>query len=67
MKLSELTVAERNGLADEVGKSRVYLYQCAAGIRQPSPKLCRELVAKEPRLTLAELRPDLWAVMLCSD
>lgn len=52
--------AEREKLAQAVGTSVNYLRNCSVGVRQPGPALCFRLVAKEPRLTLAELRPDIW-------
>lgn len=64
MKLSELfqpmTPAEREAFADAAGIAPAYLWQLATGRRSPSPKLARRLVECEPRLTLAELRPDIW-------
>jgi hypothetical protein len=62
MKLIDLSPADRTALAKRVGANAVYLYQVAVGFRnkRASPDLCRRLVAAEPRLTLAELRPDIW-------
>ena len=68
MKLSDLTPAERDALADRVGCNRKYLYQVATGVidlktgraRQPGTDLCRQLVAADPRLKLSDLRPDVW-------
>lgn len=51
MKLSELTPKERRDLADRAGTNPVYLYQCGAGLRQPSPDLAKRLMRAEPRLT----------------
>lgn len=61
--LDVLTPAEKVAFAERVGTSYVYLFQMAgSGVakRRPSPKLARRLVQVEPRLTLAELRPDIW-------
>lgn len=74
MKLADLSPAERDSLADLVGCSRKYLYQVATGAidfktgraRQPGTDLCRQLVNAEPRLTLAELRPDVWGEPLAA-
>lgn len=51
---------ERRVLAATCGTSEEYLRFCANGYRQPGHELARKLVAAEPRLTLAELRPDIW-------
>jgi DNA-binding transcriptional regulator YdaS (Cro superfamily) len=56
----ELSTEERHKLAEKVGTSTEYLRHCTSDRRRPSPKLCQKLVQAEPRLTLAELRPDLW-------
>lgn len=55
-----LTAAEKRSLAAAAGTQYIYLFQMAAGARQPSPKLARRLVEADPRLKLADLRPDLW-------
>lgn len=55
-----LTAAEKRSLATSAGTQYIYLFQMAAGARQPSPKLARRLVAADARLTLPDLRPDLW-------
>ena len=60
MKLSDLSPQERADIAKKVNKNEVYIYQCSTGFRNPSAKLCRDLVVADPRLTLAELRPDIW-------
>lgn len=60
MRLSELSSAERNALAVKVGKCSQYLWQCSVGLRRPSWRLSRQLVAADGRLTLHELRPDVW-------
>lgn len=71
MRLRDLPTKERDALADRVGINRKYLYQVATGAidaktgqpRQPSTNLCRRLVVADPRLTLAEMRPDVWGEM----
>jgi hypothetical protein len=62
MTLIELTPAERKALAQAVGCNPIYLHQLATRFRnkKPSPELCRRLVAADRRLTLEELRPDIW-------
>lgn len=50
----------REQLAKSAKTSVGYLYLIAGGHRNPSPKLAKKLVEADPRLTLAELRPDLW-------
>lgn len=51
---------ERKVLAEAADTSVGYLYLCSRGARQPSPKLCRRLIAVGGPFTLPELRPDLW-------
>lgn len=53
---------ERRALAEQIGTSEEYLRLCANGHRQTGHVLAMKLVAAEPRLTLAELRPDIWGV-----
>lgn len=57
MDLSNLTTTERAALAERVGCSKKYLYQCATGWKgkRPSPDLAKALVEADPRLTLEEL------------
>ena len=52
----------REKLAQEVKSSVGYFYLIAGGHRKASTTLCKKLVEKEPRLTLQELRPDVWVV-----
>lgn len=52
---------EREALAKKVGSSVGYFYQIAGGHKKPGSQLCRKLVSAEPRLTLPELRPDIWS------
>jgi len=58
--LNELSFAEKLAFAERAGTQYFYLFQIAGGQRSPSPKLCRRLVAADPRLTVGELRPDIW-------
>lgn len=58
--LKSMNPVERAKFARRVKTSVEYLRLCTAAGRQPGPELCRKLVAADPRLTLAELRPDLW-------
>lgn len=51
---------EREELAKNVGSTVGYFYQIAGGHKRPGPGLCKALVTFEPRLTLGELRPDIW-------
>lgn len=51
---------ERETLAKACDTSADYLYLCSRGDRRVGPALARRLVEAEPRLTLAELRPDIW-------
>lgn len=68
MRLSELTPSERATLAAALGCSPKYLYQVAAGTidaktgkpRRIGSELAIRAVRIEPRLTLGELRPDIW-------
>lgn len=52
--------AERRKLAEICGTGVLYLDQCKRGVRKVGPKLALRLIAAEPRLTLPELRPDIW-------
>ena len=47
-------------LAERVKTSPSYISQCAIGARKPSPAFAKKLVAADPRLTLAALRPDVY-------
>jgi hypothetical protein len=55
--------AERNALAVACETSADYLYLASRGDRKVGPNLAKKLVKKERRLTLHELRPDIW----CAD
>lgn len=55
------TPDERELLANRVESSVAYFWQLAGGHKKPGHKLCRRLVAAEPRLKLADLRPDIWS------
>jgi hypothetical protein len=50
----------KHALAAAADTTYIYMSQCAGGHRKPSVRLCRSLVAADPRLTLEELRPDIW-------
>ena len=58
--LKEMTKDERKKLAEVADCSFLYLYQVAGGHRLPSVRLAKRLVDADPRLTLHELRPDVW-------
>lgn len=51
---------ERRALAALCGTSEEYLRHCSKGTRQVGYPLAMKLAKAEPRLTLAELRPDIW-------
>lgn len=59
---------ERRKSISDLGFDPDYVYQIATGIldsksgrvRQPGIEMCRKLIAADPRLTLQELRPDVW-------
>ena len=54
---------EATRVAESAGSRYVYLTQIASGHRKPSPKLARRLVeVSKGRLTLRDLRPDIWTV-----
>jgi hypothetical protein len=59
--LRQATPAERQTLAIAVSSSVAYFYSIAGHHKRPGTKLCLALVAAEPKLTLAELRPDVWS------
>jgi len=58
--LRQATDEERQKLAAQVDSSVGYFYLIAGGHRNPSTSLCKSLVAAEPKLSLCELRPDIW-------
>ena len=58
--LKQATPEEREKLAKAVSSSVAYFYQIAGGHKKPGPALCKALVRAEPKLTLGELRPDIW-------
>lgn len=59
--LQQATPDERDALAAAVGSSVGYFYLIGGGHRRASPALCKRLVGAEPKLTLGDLRPDIWA------
>jgi hypothetical protein len=59
--LQQATPEDREGLAAAVKSSVGYFYLIGGGHRRASSGLCKKLVAAEPKLTLFELRPDIWA------
>lgn len=58
--LRQASQEEREKLALAVGSSVGYFYLIAGLHRRPSTSLCKLLVAQEPKLTLHELRSDVW-------
>jgi hypothetical protein len=59
--LKSVSPEERAVLAEKVERSVGYFYQISGGHRKPSSLLCKNLVLHEPRLSLHELRPDIWS------
>lgn len=57
---------ERRALAAECGTSEEYLRHCSKGTRQVGYPLAMKLVKAEPRLTLPDLRPDIWGKAIVS-
>ncbi len=57
---STLTDAEWQQFARRAGRAPGYLYLCALKHRNVSPKTAKDLVRVDARLTLHELRPDIW-------
>ena len=59
--LAETEKATVEAVALKAGTTYEYLIQLAGKHRQPSPELARRLVkASRGKLTLSDLRPDLW-------
>nr|WP_315249263.1 hypothetical protein [uncultured Duganella sp.] len=58
--LKQATRQQREALAQSVSSSVGYFYLIGGGHKKPGTGLCQKLVAAEPKLTLAELRPDVW-------
>lgn len=61
--LSQLDESQVEALASKAGTKPIYLQRVARGYRKASPILCRQLVAADDRLTLPELRPDIYGLM----
>lgn len=60
---ASMTPAQKVAFAKACGTSYIYVSQCTGtgpGSRRPSVKLCRRMVEADARLTLEELRPDVW-------
>jgi hypothetical protein len=62
--LRQAPQSDRENIAHVVGSSVAYFYQIAGGHKKPGVDLCKALVAAEPRLTLHELRPDIWSAVM---
>jgi len=59
--LDEFGKDEAGRVAKAAGSQYVYFTQIASKHRKPSPQLARRLVeASDGRLTLSELRPDIY-------
>ncbi len=58
--LRSMREPERQALAAKVDSSVGYLRLIAGGHRRPSTDLAKKLVEADRRLSLAELRPDVW-------
>lgn len=58
--LRQAAPEEREALAEKAGTSVGYLYLIGGRHRRASARLCKALNAADPRLSLAELRPDIW-------
>lgn len=56
----EMDEQARAAFARSVDSSPGYLYLIVRGHRKASPALCQRLVARDPRLTLEALRPDVY-------
>lgn len=65
--LQQATPDERDALASAVASSVGYFYLIGGGHRRASPALCKRLVGAEPKLTLEDLRPDIWAIQPAPD
>jgi hypothetical protein len=60
--LKNMSTSERAAFAARCGTSVGYLRVATSRGRNPSVALCKKLVEADPRLTLEELRPDIWGV-----
>jgi hypothetical protein len=58
--LRTLKPAEREAFAVSADTTVAYLYLLAGGHRRASPAMAKRLVEADARLTLPELRPDIW-------
>lgn len=59
--LKQASPDERQALAAKVESSVAYFYLIGGGHRNAGKDLCKALAAAEPKLTLHELRPDIWS------
>lgn len=59
--MQQATPDEREALARAVKSSVGYFWLLSGGHRFPSVRLCKKLVAVDPRFVLSELRPDIWS------
>lgn len=62
--LRQASPEERDALAAQVKSSVGYLYLIGGGHRNAGKNLCKALVVAEPKLTLHELRPDIWSAAM---
>lgn len=58
--LRQSTPEQREALAAAVSSSVGYFYLIGGRHKKPGTNLCQKLVEAEPKLTLYELRPDIW-------
>lgn len=59
--LRTMNEPQRQELARKVDSSLGYLRLIAGGHRRPSTDLAKKLVEADARLSLHELRPDVWS------
>lgn len=59
--LDTLPVGGKRAFAKKLGIAPAYLYQMSVGIRSIPVELCIKLTKIDSRMTLADLRPELWS------
>jgi hypothetical protein len=65
--LRSMSADQKREFAAAIGVSADYLPLLSGGHRNPSPALARRCVEVDSRLTLHELRPDIWDADTAAD
>lgn len=60
MALPQLTLQERENLAEQLGIGQHYIYMIQRGLKPAGAALARQLNLLDPRFELKDLRPSDW-------